>query len=135
MLKWYKVVYRTLWRDRVMYETSGIMLDEEENEHEKSIKIVEWDAIEKDRDVIFDHGFDVIQCRKGLKIEFWEHIFPVLKQWKGATEIRIETECVPINVSLGRALAYGDGVKVLKWMIENGLNNPLEVQNGVDSGV
>ena len=126
MLKWYKVVYRTLWRNKVMYETSGIMLDEEENVPDSSIKIVDWGTIEKDKDVIFDRGFDVIQCRKGLKIEFWEHIFPVLKQWKGETEIRIETEYVPTEVSLERALAYGDGVKVLKWMIENGLNGPRE---------
>lgn len=127
MLKWYKVVYRTLWRDKVMYETSGIMLDEEENVPDSSTKIVEWSTIEKDRDAIFDRGFDVIQCRKGLKIEFWEYIFPVLKQWKGETEMRIETEYTPTEVSLERALAYGEGAKVLKWMVENGLNDPLEV--------
>lgn len=128
MLKWYKIIYRTLWRDKVMYETSGIMLDEEENVPDSSTKIVDWSTIEKDRDVIFDRGFDVIQCRKGLKIEFWEHIFPVLKQWKSETELRIETEYTPVEVSLERAMAYGDSIKVLKWMLENGLNGALETR-------
>lgn len=41
MLKWYKVIYRTLWRDKVMYESSGIMLDEEENVPNSSTKIVD----------------------------------------------------------------------------------------------
>lgn len=125
MLKWYKVIYQTFWRDKLMYESSGIMLDEEENVPDSSTKMIGWDVLEKEKDTIFDRGFDVIQCRKGLKIEFWEHIFPVLKQWKGDTDLRIETVYTPIEVSLERAMAYGDGVKVLKWMCERGLKEPI----------
>ena len=47
MLKWYKVIYRTLWRGKIMHEANGIVLDEEENVLEKSIKDVSWSAIEK----------------------------------------------------------------------------------------
>lgn len=119
MLKWYKVIYRTLWRGKMMHESSGIMLDEEENVPEKSIRDVDWNMIEKEEDILFDRGFNVFRCRKGLKIEFWEHISPVLKQWEGETEMQIETIFTPTNVSLERAMAYGDGIKVLKWMVES----------------
>lgn len=119
MLKWYKVIYRTLWRGKMMHESSGIMLDEEENVPENSIRDVDWNMIEKEESILFDRGFDVFRCRKGLKIEFWDHISPVLKQWKGETELQIETIFVPTDVSLERAMAYGDGIKVLKWMVES----------------
>ena len=119
MLKWYKVIYRTLWRGKMMHESSGIMLDEEENVPEKSIRDVDWNTIEKEEDILFDRGFDVFRCRKGLKIEFWDHISPVLKQWEGETEMQIETIFMPTDVSLERAMAYGDGIKVLKWMVES----------------
>ena len=119
MLKWYKVIYRTLWRGRTMHEANGIVLDEEENVLEKSIKDVSWSAIEKEEDTFLDRGFDVFRCRKGLKIEFWDHISPVLKQWEGETELQIETIFMPTDVSLERAMAYGDGIKVLKWMVES----------------
>lgn len=119
MLKWYKVIYRTLWRGKMMHEANGIVLDEEENVIEKSIRDVSWSAIEKEEDTFLDRGFDVFRCRKGLKIEFWDHISPVLKQWEGETELQIETIFVPTNVSLERAMAYGDGIKVLKWMAES----------------
>lgn len=135
MLKWYKVIYRTLWRGKMMHESSGIMLDEEENVPEKSIRDVDWNTIEKEEDILFDRGFDVFRCRKGLKIEFWEHISPVLKQWEGETELQIETIFVPIDVSLKCAMSYGDGIKVLKWMAENGLNGALQPKNRTNGDV
>lgn len=120
MLKWYKVIYRTFWRDKMMHESSGIMLDEETNVPDKSVRDVDWSAIEKEENAFFDRGFDILHYRKGLKIEFWEHTFPVLKQWKDdKTELRIETIFVPTDVSLERAMAYRDSIKVLKWMVEN----------------
>lgn len=135
MLKWYKVIYRTLWRGKMMHESSGIVLDEEENVPENSIRDVDWNMIEKEEDILFDRGFNVFRCRKGLKIEFWEHISPVLKQWEGETEMQIETIFTPINVSLERAMAYGDGIKVLKWMVENGLNILCKPENGTNGDV
>ena len=135
MLKWYKVIYRTLWRGKMMHESRGIMLDEEENVPEKSIRNVDWNMIEKEDDILFDRGFSVFHCHKGLKIEFWDHISPVLKQWKGETELQIETIFVPTDVSLERAMAYGDGIKVLKWMAENGLNGALQPKNRTNGDV
>ena len=135
MLKWYKVIYRTLWRGKMMHESSGIMLDEEENVPENSIRDVDWNMIEKEEDILFGRGFDVFRCRKGLKIEFWDHISPVLKQWKGETELQIETIFVPTDVSLECAMAYGDGIKVLKWMAENGLNGALQPKNRTNGDV
>lgn len=135
MLKWYKVIYRTLWRGKTMHESSGIVLDEEENVIEKSIRDVDWNMIEKEEDILFDRGFSVFRCRKGLKIEFWDHISPVLKQWEGETELQIETIFVPIDVSLKCAMAYGDGIKVLKWMAENGLNGALYPKNRTNGDV
>ena len=135
MLKWYKVIYRTLWRGKIMHEANGIVLDEEENVIEKSIRDVSWSAIEKEEDILFDRGFDVIRYRKGLKIEFWEHISPVLKQWEGETEMQIETIFTPTKVSLERAMAYGDGIKVLKWMAENGLNGALQSKSRTNEDV
>ena len=135
MLKWYKVIYRTLWRGKMMHESSGIVLDEEENVPENSIRDVDWNMIEKEEDILFDRGFNVFRCRKGLKIEFWEHISPVLKQWEGETEMQIETIFTPINVSLECAMAYGDGIKVLKWMAENGLNGALQPKNRTNDDV
>lgn len=135
MLKWYKVIYRTLWRGKIMHEANGIALDEEENVPEKSIRDVDWNTIEKEKDILFDRGFDIFRCRKGLKIEFWAHISPVLKQWEGETELQIETIFMPTNVSLERAMAYGDGIKVLKWMMENGLNGALQSKNRTNGDV
>ena len=135
MLKWYKVIYRTLWRGKMMHESSGIMLDEEENVPKNSIRDVDWNMIEKEEDILFDRGFNVFRCRKGLKIEFWEHISPVLKQWEGETELQIETIFMPTNVSLERAMTYGDGIKVLKWMAENGLNGALQSKNRTNGDV
>ena len=135
MLKWYKVIYRTLWRGKMMHKSSGIMLDEEENVPENSIRDVDWNMSEKEEDILFDRGFDVFRCRKGLKIEFWDHISPVLKQWKGETELQIETVFVPIDVSLESAMSYGDGIKVLKWMAENGLNGALQPKNRTNGDV
>ena len=135
MLKWYKVIYRTLWRGKMMHKSSGIVLDEEKNVPEKSIRDVDWSTIEKEEDILFDRGFDVFRCRKGLKIEFWYHTSPVLKQWEGETELQIETIFVPTDVSLERAMAYGDGIKVLKWMVENGLNILCKPENGTNGDV
>ncbi len=122
MLNYYLVCYATLHEGKVINNTiSHAILDETTSTETQHVPITWGNLGEINEKYGLFVAFNVWNCRKGRKIEFfsWRN---AIKEWKTTDpNLELRITYTPYNASIEEILQYHDGDKAIQYLVEHGL--------------
>ena len=66
--------------------------------------------------------FGITKRRKGLKLFFWNDMFPNIKQWRDDLNIEIKTTWREYKPTIKEIMDFKDSDKAIQYLVERGLN-------------